>query len=470
MTSLLKNCFLSGVPFTNIIRLWLTCILLFIPFQHKIFLIIKSWNIELANRFNLLDELTVVILLPLAIIDLYKSYKKREISIRAYLIILFPILAVCLSGFISGVLNENSLLITSHGIFSYIKFFLVIFIYAAFFREFNKFQRIFCIMLIVAICIGIVAIIYELYAMYYRYILEYDPRNANSIIDKILIFVIGKGLRMGENIQPWGWRFGIYRTASFMVQHNLLGFYSLFILTIYLYVVKKVNFASFFLIFAGIFVSVSRVAYLCFALLAGLQILKGRRWLIILLIPILLFLLYIFFLSNFNILSDDMNIPEEVKPGETISGQIISYREYARSKALEVWKDYPVWGAGPGMFGSDVAVKYVSPLYEKYNALELLEFRTLDQFWPQSLAEMGVIGTAAFAGLLISLLVTFLISRQQATTAEIKGLFTGLALFTIFIVFLTFGSSLNIVSILFPYCAFAGMGLGCEGQYRGLDR
>ena len=52
--------------------------------------------------------------------------------------------------------------------------------------------------------------------------------------------------------------------------------------------------------------------------------------------------------------------------------------------------------------------------------------------------------------------------RQQATSEELKGLFTGLATSIIIILIYLFGSGLNIAPVLFTYCAFVGMGLGCS--------
>jgi hypothetical protein len=433
--------------------------LLIIPFQPRISLIIQSWNSQAANLFNKLDELTIITFLPLAVGILYRRYKRGGINFLLYFLLLLPVVSIIFIGLTSGLLNGNSLYITAYGTFSYIKNFLLIFIYAAFFQKIITFQKIFKVMLTIAVCVGIISVIHELWAVYLKYIdYNFNAAMINNI-NNIMIMMTG------YNIEPLNWRMGIYRTPSIMTHYNLLGFCSVFILSIYLSITKKINVFSFSSLFAGVVFSVSRLAYLSVAFLAGFQILKGRKWFIVLLIPLLPLLLYAVFMSHNNIFSDEINIPRDTITGEVITEDMISLRKYALSKGLEIWKDYPMWGVGPGMFGGDVAVKNRSPFYEEYNASIVLDYRTLDQFWPQALAEMGIIGTIAFAGLLVSLLFTFLLSRQWVADELAKGLFTGLAVFTVFVFFSMFSNSLNNAPILFPYCAVAGMGLGCEGRH-----
>jgi hypothetical protein len=433
------------------------------PFQAKIAIIFRSWNYNLAaSLFEKLDELTIITFLPLSAVTLYNHYKKQEINLHLYFIFLLPIIVVSIAGIISGFLNENSFFITSFGIFYYVKFFLLILVYAAFFRKLDEFQKIFRFVLILAVCIGILAVIQETFAVYFKFIGNVSADNINILRNIMSV----SGLNIEDTLAPAGWRIGIYRTPSIMSHYNMVGFYSAFILSIYLSITKKINVLSLFSLFAGVFLSVSRVAYLCFAFLAGIQVLKGRKWFIALLLPILPFLLYTFLISNNDIFSDEINFPGDAVKGEVMTEGMLNLREYERFKALKVWKDYPMWGVGPGMFGGDVAVKNNSPFYEEYNALMLRKITSLDQFWPQVLAEMGIIGTIAFAGLLVSLLLAFLLLRQWAADEVRGGLFSGLAVFTVFIFFNTFSISLNNAPILFPYCAISGMALGCAGFHQ----
>ena len=428
------------VLYKNIIRWWLTGILLLLPFQRKLVRSIVLWSNELSAFISYLDEITIVIFLPLVIREFYKN---REILSRVHLILLFPIFVLGIAGLISGMINGNSLLITALGTFDYIKNFLVIFIYAAFFRELSEFKKIFRLLLIIAVFLGVVAFIQEFWAMTSRYILEKDVSDINYLLTK--------------NLYPKGtWRFGIYRAPSLMHNSIIVGFYCMLILNIYLFIEKKANFAVLISLFSGIFVSVSRLVYTGFVFVAGVQIFRGRKWFIALIaIPIVILLFSMSPLSKF-----------DMTEGQKQRG-FITYRVYTRDKAMEIWKDHPLLGVGPGMFGGVVSIKTQSPVYEEYNfmAMPLLKaYSGLDKFWPQVLAEMGIIGTVVFAGLLISLFITLFILRQWATSDEMRGLFTGLAAFVIVIFIYLLGSGLNITSILFTYCAFVGMGLGCGGD------
>jgi len=443
--------------FINLVRWWLAGILFLLPFQRKIAKSVALWSNELSAFISYLDEITIFIFLPLAIREFYKN---RENPDRLYLILLFPVLFLSMSGFISGMVNGNSLLVTTLGTIDYIKNFLVIFIFAAFFREFSEIKKIFRLLLLLAVFLGVIAFIQEIWAMVSRYILEKDFAEMGG-------YLLGRN-RVTEN----SWRFGIYRTPSLMHNSNLFGLYMLLILTIYLFSVKKVNFAVLGFLFAGIFLSISRIVYLGFIFMIGVYTLRNRKWLIgIILIPVIVLSFFLSTLPDFDILglsaSDTAKLglaEEEDAVSECEPALVgIPYRVYAREKAMEVWKDHIVFGVGPGMFGGVVSVIFESPVYEEYDfiAIGLLSrYRSLDQFWPQVLAELGIIGTLSFAGLLISLLITFLILRHRATSDEMKGLSTGLATFIIVMFIYFIGNGLNITPILFTYSAFVGMGLG----------
>lgn len=437
------------------IRFLLTCVLLFLPFQYRIVESIKLWNPVLANYLNKLEEVTIVVCLPLAIIQFIINRDKNNFK---YLILSIPFIVFFASGLMSGLLAGNSFLVTLHGTFDYIKYFLVFFIYAAFFKEPADIKKVFRFLLMMAVFLGVIAFIQEIWAVVSRYILEKDISDHSMYI----LLDIPKG----------GWRFGIYRAPSLMGHYNIIGLYSLLILTIYMSMHKKVNHAVLLSIFAGVFVSVSRMIYTGFMLVAGFQILKKRWIALILAVPIAIMLYYMSFLPDFNISNEVKMMVSNFTTGASLSvltEDPISdlneraYRVVARDKGLEVWKDHPLWGVGPGMFGSAVAYKYRSPVYEEYNFTTVfIWIKSLDQFWPQALAEIGIVGTAAFAGLLLILFVTFLISARESAVDEVKGLFVGLMLFMIVLILFSFGAILNHPVILVTYSALAGMALGCK--------
>ena len=45
----------------------------------------------------------------------------------------------------------------------------------------------------------------------------------------------------------------------------------------------------------------------------------------------------------------------------------IPYRVYTMNKSLEVFKDHPILGVGPGMFGGVISVIFNSHVYDEYN-------------------------------------------------------------------------------------------------------
>lgn len=453
-----RRYFLDNAVFINLIKCWLIGILLLLPFQYTLVnntdLFKSLIGRAIASLINRSDELTVVLVLPLAIIRLYKD---KEIFNRLYLILFCSILAFTISGLVSGIVNGNSLFITIIGTFDYIKYFLVIFIYAAFFKDTGDIKRVFRFLLVVAVCLAVVAIIQEIWALVFRYILKKDITDSGMYIFYKLSPITVAHYEIGNVL----WRLGLYRTTSLMVHYNIFGLYSLLILTLYLYMQRRVNFAVIGLLFTGIFFTISRIVYSGFVFMAGLQIFRGRRWLIVLLIPIITSLSFISFFPDFDI-SKSSNKDVIRKEETSILLERRSYRGFALEKSVEVWKDHPIFGVGPGMFGSAVAKKYKSPVHKKYFFPEWLlsKFGGLDQFWPQLLAEVGTIGILTFVGLFFSLFVMFFISRKQAGSEEIKGMFTGLAVFTIAILLYISGGPLDVVSILFPYFALTGMGLG----------
>jgi len=429
--------------YTNIAKWWLVGFLIFLPFQRKIIKSIVSYSSELSKFISYLDELTIIIFLPLSLIKLYKL---REFPDRLCLILLFSILVLCVSGFMSGVVNGNSLLVTTLGTFDYVKNFLVVFVYAAFFRDFREFKGIFKLLLILTVLLGVIAFIQELLALAVRYIIEND---------------------ISDSLRNDNWRFGFYRTPSLIGNPNMLGLYSLLILTIYLFMSKKINYAIFIPISVGIFASISRMVYTGLIFVTVIQILRGKKRFIVLAV-ILTAILAFYMPALKDITFIDTN--------NEFSGKI-SFREYARDNAIDIWVNNPFWGVGPGIFGGVVSVKYNSFIYEEYNfSSDAVSFirnvKSIDQFWPQILAETGIAGTAAFLGIFMALFLTLFTLRQQATFSEVKGLFAGLMVFTIVILIYTMGSGLNITSIIFTYSALVGMGVGScrNSKYRSYIR
>lgn len=440
--------------YKKIIRGWLIGILLFLPFQLPLFDVMKSWNEKLSAYIKYLDEVTVTIFILLALVEFVKN---RTIFSRVNVFFFLPIFLLGASGLISGIVNGNFLFITSLGTFDYIKNFLLIIIYSVFFDDFRK---IFRLILTLAVIIGTVAAVQEVWALVSVHIMGIDIlEESNYIFRKIEPLKYLQEFVMNYDAL---WRIGLYKTPSLMSHPNNMGLYCLLVLSIYLCSVKKINPMIFIPLFFGIFSSVSRMVYAGFIITMMPQVFRGRKLFISLTIFFgMLLVLMLFYKSSPNI----VNIKTaQVKYDRYISTTIYDdFRENSKEDALKIWKDHLLFGVGPGMYGP-IAIKYNTYIFEKYNVKItpfMRQINTLDQFYPQLLAEMGIIGAAAFAILIIALFTTpFLLIKKETAFKEIRSIFFGLSLFTICISIYWVGGGLNISAVLFTYCAFFGICVG----------
>lgn len=330
-------------------------------------------------------------------------------------------------------MNGNSYLVTSLGTFDYLKNFLVIFIYAAFFRDFSEFKKIFRLLLIIAVVLGTVALIQFVWAMGSVYVFGKEITDQS-----IYIFS-----NMPMENREINWRYGIFRTSSLTYHAFILGLFNLLILTIYFYTEKTLKIKTAIPLLSGVLTSVSRMAFGGFIVVVLLQLIKKRKWILLLII----FLAGIFILNNYG---------ENGNTGSDIRAQ-------TRQTALEIWKDHPSLGVGAGMFGGVVSFKYSSHIYEEYNFKQMGTVRpigSIEQFWFQILAEMGMIGTLLFINLILFLFIALVKLREQAMSQDQKNLFSGLIVFIPCILIVTIGSGINIAPMLFTYSAFVGMGMG----------
>ncbi|MBI4681434.1 MAG: hypothetical protein HY753_09605 [Nitrospirae bacterium] len=431
--------------YLSFIRMWLIGVIFILPFQFRLSPLIQQWSNQAAAPIISIDRITIVLFLVLAIREFYKN---KEFPDPKQLILLAPIIALSATGVISGIVNGNSLLMTGSGVFSYVENFLVIFIYATFFSEVSTFKKILRIFLVMMVFLVAVAIIQEFWALYFRYVLGLG-------IDDERIYLLADL----QNI-PFAdiWRSGIYRASSLFKHFNILGFLSLFIFTIYINLIKRANPVVVFFLYAGIFLSVSRMVYTGFALMVVSQIYRERKWLITLVIPLII-ILSIDYIPTYHSKTQISDARQGVLEGGR-------FREITREKAMTIWKDHILLGRGPGAIQSINR----SPAYEEYNFGPALKEKIrvwggIDQFWPIILAEIGVAGAVIFSALFILLFVVIYKSRQEADSDEVKGLFEGLLIYTAIIIVSTISTNLHIRAIFYIYSAFLGMGLGYQRRY-----
>jgi O-antigen ligase len=249
---------------------------------------------------------------------------------------------------------------------------------------------------------------------------------------------------------------GIFRTPyAFTV-----GLYGLLILTVYLYTVKRLNIVIFSSLFSGIIISLTRMAYGGLAFIILLRIIKKSKWIALLL------LIFICIFITYGINNEDINLLTLVDMlRDYVTGDIddSDIRSYSRNNALKIWKDHPLWGVGPGMFGGIVASRYRSYIFEEYNILRtyIQKIGSIEQFWFQILAEIGIVGTLCFINLVITLFVLLHISRRRKVPEELKNLFLALMVFLICILIYSIGGGINTTYVLFTYNAFVGIAFRC---------
>ena len=422
-----------------------------LPFHYRLVNYIMPLSPGLGAFLNKIEEVTILVVLPLAIIHLLTN---RERNISIYLILSIPFIVFTAVGIMSGVIAGNPLIVTLHGTFDYIKYFLMIFIYAAFFREMTEFKKLFRLLVLIAVFMGLVGFVQETWAVVSRYVIGKDIADHSMYI-----------LR---EIPQGGWRLGLYRAPSLLGHYNIFGLYSLLILSMYVTMQQPIKPAVFLSLFTGIFLSVSRMVYCGFLISAGYQLFRKKWFVLIFLVPIVIMLFYLSLLPDVKSSGPGEGYMTEQSAFELGEPRqqdknLNSYRAFAMKKGLEVWKDHSLWGTGPGMFGSAVAYKYRSHVYEEYNFTTVFRWiSSLDQFWPQILAETGVAGTFAFAGLLLIIFMVFIDSAKRAVDDKIKEVFIGLMLSMTAILIFSLGGILNHPPILITFFALAGMALGCD--------
>ena len=211
---------------------------------------------------------------------------------------------------------------------------------------------------------------------------------------------------------------------------------------------------------SGVIASVSRMVYGGFIFLGFIQLVRRKKRLALLMLIIsVLALTQLNIIHGFKVSSMlDSYIPQSAKGVEPND-----IRGLTRYKAVEIWKDHPLWGVGPGMFGGVIAFKYHSYMHSEYNLHtqgHLESVGSIEQFWFQLLAETGIVGVLLFINVIGVLFMTLYTLRQQAVAQDLKNVFSALMVFLPCILIYSIGSGINIAPVLFTYCAFVGIGLG----------
>jgi len=406
--------------------------------QDKIVIIIKKYSIAMAYFLGHLDELTILVFLPVA---LMKIFINKEYPTRLYIMLLSPIIFFIIGGLVSKLVNGNSFIVTVIGISSYMEYFVIIFIYAAFFNTNDEFKMLFSVLLKVALILAVIALIQEFSALISRYILKLDMHDTSS------------------------WRLGVYRPESLLKSTNIFGLYILLIFAIYINIAKRVNNLIFVILLSGIILSMSRVVYTGLIFLCIALIYRGKRSFMFLLIPMLTLLLMAQFYKDIDS-NKDSSLNGQIE--QETSGYI-EWRTVTKRNAITIWKDHIFFGAGPGMYGGEISLKYNSMIYIDYPVPDNIMWhlrRTghMDQFWFQLLAEMGIVGATTFSLFFVALIIVLLILRIFSPSLDTGNLFIGLLIMTMIIIIFSLYTGLLNKSLIFSYSAILGMAIGSEKE------
>jgi len=336
-------------------------VLFFIPFQRFLY---KRFG--LPQMFLYIDEIFVVLMTIFFVVVLLVKGKIKKIS----WIVLLPLIFIICVGLLSGIYNGNSVIVTFNGIFDYVKYFLIIPAFSVLAVSKDKFLKIYKAVFGLAVFLSVVAFL------------------------QALFFYFGKGV-LGVDTKFIDIRFGIPRVPSLMGHPNLLGLYSLLFFILDFSLVRHFRWQN-ILLMLGVVFSASRMvwtAFFVFLILFALYTKNKKSFLLFFLCAMVFLLVFPFFYAH--------TVKDWSNEG--------TYRGYCRAKSVEIWKEHPFLGVGPGMYGGVISVKFNSKIYSEYDFSPywfdygLKKFHSLDQFWAQILAEMGLLGVISFLFLMVVL-------------------------------------------------------------------
>jgi len=396
-------------------------LLLFLPFQFPL-----HRNLNLAHWFLWIDEVLIVFAFGMFLLALSFQGKIKK---RIFQILLCLLLVVVI-GIISALYNANPFIISAGGTFNYIKCFLVIPIFYLFSIPRRKVISLYKLLHSLALFLCLVAILQE-----------------------IVFFIGGDVAKIGASDAFVYMRFGLMRTPSLLGHPNVFGLYSLLFFILDFSLHRRLRWQN-LLLFSGIILSGSRIAWAAFYItFFYLLIQRNRRILLMfVLVTTIIIAVTIPYLQTFKELTSETY-----------------YRKYTILKSIEIWKDHPFLGVGSGMYGGWIIHGFESPVFEKYGFkpewLEMMKkHRTLDSFWFQHLAESGLFGTSIF---IILLIVLCTVARREMLLA--KDLFRRrmLCAFSVIPIIITaylFANVLNVTAFLLTYCMLFGIVLGIKDE------
>lgn len=344
--------------------------------------------------------------------------------------ILLCLLILGFVGLISGLMNNNPLVVTAMGIFDYLKNFLVIPIFTLLSINRKSMDSLYIMLHRLALFLCLVAFAQE------------------------VAFLVGLPIQeVGVLFQDF--RFGLLRTPSLMGHPLVFGLYALLFFVLDFTVHRRIRWQNIILV-SGVFLSLSRVVWASFLTALLLMLIQNRSKKILA-------------LFIFAVLAITLTIPFfYVHTGREMISEDY-FRGYSLRKSQEIWKDHPVLGVGPGMYGGVISFIFDSPIYKKYDFSQFWlnyasGFRSIDQFWPRILVEMGIIGTVVFLFLLW--LMWRIPQRASLTKHDLfqQRILSGLSVVSASLFIFLFGSGLNLTAFLLTFNILLGMYLGTKNE------
>ena len=428
-------------------------LIIYIQFQNILGVPIKKTMPQISHLIFLMDK---VLLFSLFMVFIYVRFlagflagdnqtTKRApdfaVPLKSELILFTSLIIFGLWCLISAIVNQNNLEPTIFGVFSYMAYFLVFFVFSSIPYKKDIIKNNYQLLLKLALFLSLISISQEILALVY-------PVSAN----------------WWPNIQSGSamWRMGLYRAPSLLGHPNGIGMFALFFWTVEVARVKedglKTNLRRLVILGLAILFSFSRSA-IAAAFIVPFLVSSRLRKITIYFIPVIVLAGMLFY----------PYFKEAKAKDATNIFNYGRYRNFALEKSLTIWKDNPIFGVGPGMYGGHISLRFNSPIYARYGFTgpfyDYLSKRvgSIEQQWVQVLAEIGIVGLL----LLVALIFTpyFILKRllRAETTPFFKALEIGLMV-------MSFQMCLRMMSVtltqqqewLIPYFAFIGMLVGTQ--------
>jgi len=243
-----------------------------------------------------------------------------------------------------------------------------------------------------------------------------------------------------------GW---LYAATSF-IGHTVFGLLSCLLFSILFFKPSKTSFEqkAFILSIIGIIISGSRMSYIFFALFLLIHLIKSHK----LDKKVFQFLIFIFLILAMGFWK---HFYYEIML--FIKSPVSLLRTHGFERGIAIFMDNPILGMGPGTYGGMVSFLTNSPSYAIYNFSShwfsyCKGFRSIDNFFPQLIAEGGIIGTAIFFIFWFKV-SHFLFSQKH----DFSWLGNALGMSLLCILPILFGSGLNLQIITFMLWSLIGM-------------